>query len=523
MKIKKNFKRAEPSNNGKDLDSITNLIANIDVKEKLHPFKIDVSDKNIKLKIEPKLSEETINDLKPEPILLKKFINKEDIIINTKNIIDNTGGGDCWFKTISLALYKDEEYHLTIRKKIYESLVSKKSYFEENGLTINTNNQIIQISDYIEQIKFANQWSGDVEISETYEIYNINIVIYKVNKIQKNKSNLSFYNIFGDLNVKNKPLIFVVYNDHNHYRLIDYNNNLLSFDYGITVESQIATKNEENKVSDSNYNLYRYFKKTLKLKTKNDYPYYPGYSNGDYFYKEVIEYIKSTITNFKNNKQNSQKSWPKFIEDIKDIKIRENKKRMFRMKASKYIYYNNNLYVNKSIDHDEINNRIFSSIIKENDNEIIDIIKNNNNIYRVPTLFECIELIKKFHSDTNHRSSDALKEKFKEEKISWKGISNDINYFIQHCATCQFKNRAIIKKPFVKQILFDKPRQRYILDLSELPSLIKENTEFKYFMHVIDHYSNFLFGMLLKDKKGDTILINLEHLFLTTGFPTNML
>ena len=26
-------------------------------------------------------------------------------------IIYNTGGGDCWFKTISLALYNDEDYH----------------------------------------------------------------------------------------------------------------------------------------------------------------------------------------------------------------------------------------------------------------------------------------------------------------------------------------------------------------------------------------------------------------------------
>ena len=38
-------------------------------------------------------------------------------------------------------------------------------------------------------------------------------------------------------------------------------------------------------------------------------------------------------------------------------------------------------------------------------------------------------------------------------------------------------------------------------------------------MHIIDHYSIFLFGILLKDKKGDIILKNLEHLFLTTGFP----
>ena len=85
--------------------------------------------------------------------------------------------------------------------------------------------------------------------------------------------------------------------------------------------------------------------------------------------------------------------------------------------------------------------------------------------------------MKKFHSATNHRSNDALIEKFKAKKIYLKGIINDIKYYIQNCVTCQCKNRAIIKKPFIKHILFDKPRQRYILDLSELPALIKENTE----------------------------------------------
>ena len=158
-------------------------------------------------------------------------------------------------------------------------------------------------------------------------------------------------------------------------------------------------------------------------------------------------------------------------------------------------------------------------IIKDKNEEISNIIKNNNKIYRVPKLFECIELMKKFHSNSNHRSYDVLVEKFKEEKISWKWISNDIKYYIQNCVICQCKNRALIKRPFIKQILIEKPRQQYIIDLSETPSLIKENTQFKYFMHIIDHYSKYLFCILLKDKKGDTIINNLEKIFLTTGFP----
>ena len=57
-------------------------------------------------------------------------------------------------------------------------------------------------------------------------------------------------------------------------------------------------------------------------------------------------------------------------------------------------------------------------------------------------------------------------------------------------------------------MLFDKPHQRYIIYLSETPTLIKENSNFKYFLHVIDHYSKFLFGELLTNKNANNIIKN---------------
>ena len=106
-------------------------------------------------------------------------------------------------------------------------------------------------------------------------------------------------------------------------------------------------------------------------------------------YKDISEYIKSTINNLKNNNINSKKICPKFIEDIKDINILENKKRIFRLKASKYIYYKNTLYLNKNIDYIEINNKITSLIIKGNDDEITDIINNNKKI----KFIECLNYL----------------------------------------------------------------------------------------------------------------------------------
>ena len=121
----------------------------------------------------------------------------------------------------------------------------------------------------------------------------------------KKKSYLSYYNIYGDLKNDNKPLILVALVDNNHYQLIDYNNNLLSFDYGVLVDSKATIKNKENIDSEYYFNLNKYCKNTLLLKTKNDYPYYPGYNNGNNFYKDISEYIKSTINNFKNDNINS--------------------------------------------------------------------------------------------------------------------------------------------------------------------------------------------------------------------------
>ena len=283
--------------------------------------------------------------------MISKFINKEDIIINTKNLIYNTGNGDCWFKTISQALFNDEEYHLSIRKKIYESLIPKKSYYKDKGLTINNNNEIVPISEYIDKIKFSQQWSGDVEISETSIVYNINIVIYKVNKIENNKCNLSYYNLYGDLKNDNKPLIFVALLDNKHYQLIDYNNNHLFVDNGLVVDSEINIKNGENLECDYYYNLSKCYKNNLLNKTENDYPYYPDYNNEDFFYIDIINYLKSNIENLKSNNNNAKKIWPKFIEDIKDKKNQNNKKRLFRIKAGKYIYFKDTLYVNKNLDY----------------------------------------------------------------------------------------------------------------------------------------------------------------------------
>ena len=94
---------------------------------------------------------------------------------------------------------------MNIRKKIYEYLEDKKEEFLKNSLTITRNNETILIYNYIDEIKYTSNWAGDLEISATYICYNCNIIIYKFEAEYDNQYTLSFYNIYGDINLKKDP------------------------------------------------------------------------------------------------------------------------------------------------------------------------------------------------------------------------------------------------------------------------------------------------------------------------------
>ena len=152
--------------------------------------------------------------------------------------------------------------------------------------------------------------------------------------------------------------------------------------------------------------------------------------------------------------------------------------------------------------------------------EIDDLIFNNPNYFLVPKLFECINKLEEFHISTHHRGYDTLIKKFKDEKIFWKGITQDIKFYILNCSICQCKNHSNFKNPFIKQILFNKPKDQFIIDLTNCPDNIKNNTNYKYLLHIIDHYSKFLFGKLLEDKKADnTVLNNIKNILYISGIP----
>ena len=519
---KKNLKRIEPSGNEDDMKSINKLGCIFPSKEKYIERKYNKESTNI----------DYDNIIKIDPLspIMKQIKKKENIIIKDTNFIENTGGGDCYYKSLSQCLYGTEIYHYALRQKIYKSLHNKSEQYNNSGITINIGNINIPIKEYIEKIQNKNFWAGDLELSETNELYKMNIIVYKVLKRDDLSAELSFYNIYGNI-YNNNPNILLTLINNNHYNIIKFsneqnvspdNNALISIpkkDKDNNDNSDIKKINTLNKdmCNDYYYNLSQYNKSGQLKKTKKDYPYYPNVENGDTFYSDIINFLISTINYLKG--ETKEKIWPSHINSVIDYKEKENKKRYFRKKVNKYFYYNNNLYIIRNKKAFETNHKILSLLALNKVKEIEDLINNNPTIFLVPKLFECRKKLNDFHISTHHRGYDTLIKKFNDEKIYWKGISQDINFYILNCSICQCKNHSHFKNPFIKQILFNKPKDRYIIDLTNCPDNIKDNTNYKFMLHIVDHYSKFVFGKLLEDKKADTVLNNIKNILFVTGMP----
>ena len=64
-----------------------------------------------------------------------------------------------------------------------------------------------------------------------------------------------------------------------------------------------------------------------------------------------------------------------------------------------------------------------------------------------------------------------------------------------------------------------KKNERFKIDITYLPLELIENTNYKYLLNILDHFSKYLFSYLLSDKKADSIYKILNDCFLNYGYP----
>lgn len=83
---------------------------------------------------------------------------------------------------------------------------------------------------------------------------------------------------------------------------------------------------------------------------------------------------------------------------------------------------------------------------------------------------------------------------------------------------CQNKLK-FYKRPICKQIVFNKAKERIILDLTFLPFDLIKNTNYKYLLNWVDHFSKYVVSYLINKKTGVIIRDKLKSYFNKFGYP----
>ena len=144
---------------------------------------------------------------------------------------------------------------------------------------------------------------------------------------------------------------------------------------------------------------------------------------------------------------------------------------------------------------------------------------NDYKLLKIPFKLNYIQDIKDLHVKKNHCSLKKLLKEYYNLGYTFKGIIKICKEIIKYCPICAQKNHKYYKREPSKQIIFKKPLERIIGDLTELPYEIYDDTEYKYLFNLIDHFSKFCFSFLCKDKAADTILNKVKECFSRNGFP----
>ena len=264
-----------------------------------------------------------------------------------------------------------------------------------------------------------------------------------------------------------------------------------------------------------------------------DYPIYPYDSDDpEGFYANVYNYLLN------RSKNAFGLNYPKYIYDEKEELVRENKKRLFRRKAENFEINNFGNLCYKIPDYGEDDENSYNSEENdfENENKKNINIKHKTNkrkkqeyinkglytLYTIPFQVNEYNLIREIHIKNNHRNWEDTRKEFKKLRYYYRGYINDIKYIIANCPSCNQKNFKFYKRENCKSIIFDFPKDRYIIDLTDLPYYIDIVDKYKYICNIIDHFSKLTKSYLLFNKTALSIITCVKDFFEIYGKPKSI-
>ena len=226
----------------------------------------------------------------------------------------------------------------------------------------------------------------------------------------------------------------------------------------------------------------------------------PDYYNDIYRYLYMEKYNLAKISRY-----------PEYINKISNVNMKYNKKKNFRIHAKSFYLDEDNKLYKKIIQKEKIHFERKIKLIEENNKKYL--------LYKIPNKLEILNFLEMLHRSDNHRGINSLRNYVTQKGYYIEGLTFLANYIIKSCAVCLEKaSRIKLKKESVKQILTSFPKERYVMDLSELPlELCREKKLYLFCM--IDHFSEYGMAYIIENKESKTILKYLKIALECNGFP----
>ena len=464
--------------------------------------------------------------------------------------IETKPNGNCFYNSLSIFFTGSEDYSYLFRYLTYKYLKDFEKEITKEFPNIDYFGKTISTKNYINHIKENSFFAGDLELSQCIYLFKINIAVYA---LSTNNNEYNFVNFYENINSQEKnPLVILEYIDNiKHYQLLTSLNHIENVKDQLNINKKnkfqiehfnitnYAIKNSENNIDNTlsmaslkeeinkiiqKYKLKIFDKEKtynlneeefeLKIKQGYNYPIYPNNENGKFLLLHIRKYLL-----LKKNKIHKN-IYPSYINNSSSNI--ESSKRKFRNISSRYILDDNN---NLCIIRKNITSKFLNNDKNKNNNLL-----NENSLFQVPFTKNIIEYLKTIHSKTFHRGIDSLRKELISRKVYYFGIMKDIKTVISSCVICKLKRNKIdlSKKEKYNLIIFKRPKDRYIADLTYIPleftnnksnKFYEENKKYKYILTITDHFSKLADSFLLEDKSQKSILSKIIYFFDYYGLP----
>ena len=484
--------------------------------------------------------------------IMAKLNGKLNLTELDVDIIQNTGGGNCFYKAISQFYLGKEDYHIYYRKQIAQFIESKKAIDSINYPYLYKNEKVILTwHEYFDELKLTGTFAGQYELINTSILYNCNIIVYRNNKYNINDKNYTFtfetiINKYNDSINPFAPIILIGWVNNNHYVLLVPKNFQLNKIDCIKTNNNIdsSKKGDNKKITNSNNNINKSknsnkessnlivdtskinkdkiekedskyidmnvkFKKFLTSYVINESSIYPeikGTICGKTKLQDIYNFLQSEI------KSPNKKKWPNYIEEaINHNKQLESKNKEKKADQSNIKSKNlgrpkgqqdnseKNLYNVKnmkkvfrtSAKSYKLNNKqelVYIRTYQEKDKLTKTTIKKKIEL-RVPTVAELNEKLYEYHAEHFHCNYKDVQDLFKQNKIGYYGLNSLIEEYVSNCPEYVQSSRTVHRIDPVQSINVNEPNIRYEFDLKYLNNDLANAFGFKMILSVIDLFS----------------------------------